>query len=110
MAKDSSLVETSVKLNKEYNWAEIYFPKSEDQSYALTVYPGALTDFFESTNDTLQFNANTRLASDYGTLNLTLLNVERFPVIVQIVDSKYEVVAEEYLIENRPIFFDELTP
>src|SRR5690606_31073659 len=71
MAKDSSLVETSVKLNKEYNWAEIYFPKSEDQSYALTVYPGALTDFFESTNDTLQFNANTRLASDYGTLNLT---------------------------------------
>jgi uncharacterized protein (DUF2141 family) len=110
MAKDSSLVEASVRLNKKYNWAEVSFPKTEEQSYLLTVFPGALTDFFETTNDTLQFNANTRVASDYGTLNLTLVNVARFPIIVQIVDSKYVVVAEEYLTENKTVFFDELSP
>ena len=110
MAKDSSFIEPSVRLNKKYNWAEISFPKTEDQSYAVTVFPGALTDFFESTNDTLQFNATTRVASDYGTLSLNLVNVARFPVIVQMLNSKYVVVAEEYLTENKPVYFDALSP
>ena len=77
---------------------------------AVTVFPGALTDFFESTNDTLQFNATTRVASDYGTLSLNLVNVARFPVIVQMLNSKYVVVAEEYLTENKPVYFDALSP
>ncbi|MDC8002173.1 Ig-like domain-containing protein [Aequorivita todarodis] len=110
MAKDSSLIEPTVKLNSEYNWAEVFFPKTEDQSYQIKVFPGALTDFFEKTNDTLQFSINTRLASDYGTLNLTLINVDRFPIIVQMVDKKYNVVAEEFLSENKTVFFDELSP
>lgn len=110
MAKDSTLVETSVRLNKKYNLAEVSFPKTEDQNYSITVFPGALTDFFERTNDTLQFSANTKIASDYGTLSLTLANVARFPIIVQMVDKKYVVVAEEYLTENKTVFFDELSP
>ena len=110
MAKDSSLIETAVRLNKKYNWAEVSFPKTEEQGYLLTVFPGGFTDFFESTNDTLQFTANTRVASDYGTLSLTLANVARFPIIVQLLDKKYLVVAEEYLTENKTVFFDELSP
>jgi len=110
MDKDSSLVETSVNLNEKYNWAEISFPKTEDQRYLLTVFPGALTDFFGTTNDTLRISANTRLASDYGTLSLTLANVRRFPIMVQMVDKKYVVVAEEYLTENKTVFFDALSP
>ncbi len=110
MTKDSSFVEASVKLNNEYNWVEIFFPKKEDQSYLVKAFPGALTDFFETSNDTLQFNLNTRIASDYGTLHLTLVNVNRFPIIVQLMDSKYNIVGEKYLNENKPIFFDELSP
>ena len=110
MAKDSSFVETTVTLNKEYNWAEIFFPKTEDQNYIVKLLPGALTDFFEKTNDSLQFNLNTRLASDYGTLNLSLKNVEQFPIIVQILDTKYNLVAEEYLAESKDVFFDALPP
>ncbi|HNP67931.1 MAG TPA: Ig-like domain-containing protein [Aequorivita sp.] len=110
MAKDSSFVETTVKLNKKYNWAEVYFPKAEDQTYSVKLLPGALTDFFEKTNDTIQFNLNTRLESDYGTLNLTLVNVEEFPIIVQILDSKYNIVAEEYLTESKYVFFGALSP
>lgn len=110
MAKDSSFVETTVTLNKKYNWAEVYFPKTEDQTYSINILPGALTDFFEKTNDTIQFNVNTRLESDYGTLNLTLVNVEAFPIIVQILDSKYNKVAEKYLTENKDVFFGALSP
>lgn len=110
MAKDSSLVDATVKLNKEYNLAEVFFTKNEDQSYLIEVFPGALTDFFEMSNDTLQFSVNTRLESDYGTLNLTLVNVNRFPIIVQMMDSKYNIVGEKYLSENKPVFFDALSP
>ncbi len=110
MARDSSLIESSIRLNKEYNRAEIFFPKQEDQSYNVKLFPGALTDFFEKTNDTLYFNVNTKLVSDYGTLSLTLANVDRFPIIVQMIDSKYNVVAEEYLTENKNVYYDELAP
>lgn len=110
IAKDSSFVEATVKLNKEYNWAEVFFLKKEDQNYSVKVFPGGLTDFFDASNDTLQFNVNTRLASDYGTLNLTLANLNRYPIIVQMVSSKYNVVAEEYLRENKTVFFDALSP
>ena len=110
MAKDSSLIEASIKLNKKYNWTEIYFPKQEDQSYNVKLLPGALTDFFEKINDTLYFNINTKQVSDYGTLNLTLANVESYPILVQMLDSKYKVIAEEYLTENKNVYFDELTP
>ncbi len=110
MAKDSTFVKPSVKLNKEYNWAEIFFPKKEDQKYIVKLLPGAVTDFFEKSNDTLLFNLNTRLAADYGSLSLTLVNLDRFPVIVQLVDSKYNVVAETYRTENKTVIFDELSP
>ncbi len=110
MTKDSLFVEPSIKLNRKYNLAEIYFPKQEDQSYNVKLLPGALTDFFEKTNDTLFFNINTKQVSDYGTLSLTLINVESFPIMVQMLDSKYKLVAEEYLTENKNVYFDELPP
>ncbi|MBB6681950.1 Ig-like domain-containing protein [Aequorivita sp. 609] len=108
--KDSVLVDTEIRLNKKHNLAELHFPKEEDESYNISIMPGALTDFFEKTNDTLYFNVKTRLSSDYGTLSLNLVNVNRFPIIVQIVNSKYNVVAERYLTENIPVYFDELSP
>jgi hypothetical protein len=35
---------------------------------------GALTDFFEKSNDTLNFKLNTKPVEDYGTLPLFLIN------------------------------------
>lgn len=117
MTKDSSFITPMVKLNSKYNWAEVYFPKSEAQGYVIKLFPGALTDFFDKTNDTLQFNINTRNTSDQGTLNLNLVNVDRFPIIVQMLNSKYDVVAEEYLSampdgeeEKKNVYFDEISP
>lgn len=110
MDKDSVLVKAEIKLDKKYNRAELFFPKTEDQAYQVQLLPGALTDFFDRKNDTIRFGLATRLKSDYGTLNLTLNNVARFPVIVQLVDDKYRVVAEEYLTENKNVFFEAINP
>lgn len=110
IAKDSSLVEAKINLNKEYNFAEVFFTKQEDQNYTVNLLPGALTDFFEKSNDTLKYKISTRMESDYGTLSLTLVNVDRFPIIVQIVNSKFKIVAEEYLTESKTVDFNELSP
>ena len=110
MAKDSSLVQGTIQINETYNLAEIIFPKSEQQSYKVQLFPGALTDFFGRENDTLQLNVSTRATSDYGTLDLNLQNVDRFPILVQLVDNKFNRVAEEYLLENRKVYFDEIQP
>lgn len=110
MDKDSAVLEPTVTIDHKFNRAKVIFPKKEDQSYSITLLPGALVDFFENTHDTLRFNVKTRLVSDYGTLNLSLVNARQFPMIVQILGSKYQVVAERYLTENEAVFFDELTP
>jgi len=110
MAKDSSVVEGAIHLNKTFNLAEISFPKTEEQSYKIQLFPGALTDFFGRINDTLQVNVSTRAHSDYGTLDLSLVNVARFPILVQLVDNKFNMVAEDYLVEDRKVYFDEIQP
>lgn len=117
MTKDSSFIEPTIRLNEKYNWAEIYFPKNQEQGYLIKLLPGALTDFFDKTNDTLQFGFNTRSSSDYGTLNLTLKNAENYPIIVQMLDAKYKIVAEQYLslmpngeANKGDVYFDEISP
>lgn len=110
MARDSTIVEANIGVNRKYNQAEIYFPKTENNSYRVLLLPGALTDFFGKENDSLKFNVKTRPSSDYGTLTLTVENIERFPIIVQLVDDKYKVVAEKYLTSEGSIFFNEILP
>ncbi len=110
LSKDSVNIPAKGRLNLKYNLAEISFPKTEDQTYAIEILPGGITDFYGKTNDTLRYTVSTRMASDYGTLSLTLANVEKFPLIVQLVSKKFEVAMEKYLLQNEEIFFDEITP
>lgn len=110
MALDSTRVSSRISINRKLNQPTIFFPKTENNSYKVLLLPGALTDFFGRENDSLQFSVKTRTSADYGTMALQLENVERFPIIVQLVDDKYKVVAEDYLTSDREVYFDELSP
>lgn len=110
MSKDSVMIVPEMLLNKKTNSVDMYFPKTEDQTYSIKLIPGALTDFFERTNDTLNYKVNTKLISDYGTLEVSLSNADRFPLIVELVDEKYTIIASNYLSEDGKIFFDEIKP
>ncbi len=108
--KDSVKVEARLSLDSKYNTAKVIFPKSEEQYYNIQLLPGAITDFFETSNDTLNYAVQTKLLADYGTLTLTLNNVKQFPIIVQLVDTKFKVISEEYINENKPVLFDYISP
>jgi hypothetical protein len=72
--------------------------------------PGALLNYYDKKNDTLSYSFAANNLSDYGNLKVTLENVKRFPVIVQLLDEKEEVVASEYSDKSKEIIFDLLEP
>lgn len=97
-------------IDRRSNIASILFNKTDEQLYTIEILPNAFTDFFENTNDTLTYKMRTLEVSDYGELSMTLANVKKYPIIVELVDSKYKVVASRYLTENTPLYFDYLDP
>jgi len=72
--------------------------------------PEAIKDFVENVNDTITFNFRTRKLADYGTIFLTLQNVESYPVIAEVTNDKNEVISEKIVLNEEVITFDYLDP
>jgi uncharacterized protein (DUF2141 family) len=89
----------------------IDFKKEEAQKYSLKFLPGAITDFFEKKNDTLTFTTSTKNYADYANLSVSLKNVKRFPVIIELTNDKGDVIsASEYTEGKTEIEFSSLSP
>ncbi|MGM8362327.1 Ig-like domain-containing protein [Flavobacterium sp. ARAG 55.4] len=86
------------------------FQKEVAQKYSFNILPGALTDFFDQTNDTLNYQISTKSLEDYGNLKVKLENVKSFPVIIELLKSTGDVVTSEYVNENTTINFKLLDP
>ncbi|MCW5518342.1 Ig-like domain-containing protein [Aureitalea sp. L0-47] len=110
MDKDTLPVRFSSVIHPKNNLAQFIFETSEDQRYQMEMLPGALTDFHENVSDSLSFTANTKQLSDYGTISLQLQNVKQYPVIVQLLTEKFEVVNEQFLKEEAAVYFDYIDP
>ncbi|MCB9426573.1 MAG: Ig-like domain-containing protein [Flavobacteriales bacterium] len=94
-----------------YKRTKVLFKKEPETKYTLRIFPDAIEDYFGETNtDTLRTTFSTKDLTDYGNLTLTLENVKRFPVIVQLTNEKGEVKASEVVSAIRPIVFDALQP
>jgi hypothetical protein len=100
--KDSVAVDFTTEYD-EFNQKLFFnFIKEPEQKYNVTLLPGALTDFYERKNDTLQYKLSTKGTGDYGNLTMKLENLKSFPVIVQLTDNKGKVLDSEYL-ESEPV-------
>lgn len=109
--KDSVAVDFSTEYDEFEQKLYVDFKKEPVDKYNMTFFPGALTDFYEKTNDTLAFKLTTKEHADYGNLVLNLRNVKRFPIIVEITNKKGDVVlASAYSEGNTKITFDLLQP
>ena len=63
-----------------------------NDTYKMKLLPGAITDFFEEFNDTLEVQLRTKKPSDYGSVTLQLLGVPSYPIILQLTDEKEKLV------------------
>ncbi len=86
------------------------FIKEPLQKYKLTMMPGAMTDYMERINDTLNYTMETRNTSEYGNLRLKLENVREFPVMIELTDSKGEIQYSEYSESETQIDFNGIKP
>ena len=108
--KDSAEVKFTTEYDEFHQKLKFLFQKEPLEKYNLKLLPGALLNYYDKKNDTLSYNFTTNNLSDYGNLKVTLENVKRFPVIVQLLDEKGDVAASEYSDKNKEIIFDLLEP
>ena len=111
--KDSTQIPATTFIDNRYNIASLVFDKQEDQLYSIQILPEAMTDFYGNKSlDTLGYNFRTQTAADYGTITFTLQNAKNFPIIVELVDSKFKVIRKNYITsaQDDPSYFDYLEP
>jgi hypothetical protein len=86
------------------------FKKNPSEKYSFTILPGALTDFYEKSNDTLIYTVNTKSTAEYGNLRVILQNLKNFPVIVELTNANGDLIASEYSESNTTVDFNLLEP
>jgi hypothetical protein len=81
----------------------------ENTSYKLFVEPGAVSDIYGKTNDTVEIAFQTQKSDYYGKIILSPES-RAFPLIIQLLDEKETKISEKYLNENGSVTFDYLAP
>ena len=108
--KDTLAVPFSTRINSKENAAALIFDKQEEQNYSITLLEGALTDYFGNVSDSTVVRQTIKTASEYATLQLTLANANDFPLMVELINEKFEVAKQKYITQNEPVLFDYIKP
>ncbi len=108
--KDSAEVKFTTEYDEFNQQLKFNFKKEPLEKYNLKIFPGALINFNDKKNDTLTYSFSTNNTTDYGNLKVTLENVKRFPVIVELTTEKGEILATEFSEKSNVINFDLLEP
>ena len=74
------------------------------------MYPNALTDIFNTSNDTIISQFKTRSLEDYGEITLDVKNTKKTPVIIQLTDLNDKTIAQETTSVSKNISFKYLNP
>ena len=107
---DSIYITYKAFISKKESSVGFLFEKKFKTSYKLNLYPDALVDIFETSNDTVISQFRTRSIEDYGEISLAIQNPEKVPVIIQLTDINDVTVAQETSSENKTISFNYLIP
>ena len=107
--KDSLPVQFTVKLDTLLNRYSFPIELKEEESYKIEVFPGAFTDFYGSSNDTLNYSLRTKSKSAYGNLRVNLVNAQ-MPMLVQLVSANGDVKYERYVTNSSNVDFTYLVP
>lgn len=108
--KDSTKVNFTTFLDKSKKKLKLNFEKKYNNRYQFSLLPSAIEDLFRNVNDTLNFTVTTKHPDDYGAINITLHDVKKFPIIVELVDADFNLIKKMYSTENKVFKFKNLIP
>jgi len=97
-------------ISKKENKIGFIFQKKFKKTYKLNVYPNALTDIFNTSNDTIISQFKTRSLEDYGEITLDVKNTKMTPIIIQLTDINDKTIAQETTSVSKNISFKYLNP
>jgi len=113
-----SMMEDSVEVSQKYSIiadsvnvrkAEMRASWKEKGKYKMMMLPGAFTDIYSHTNDTIEISFSVQEKAFYGSLLLTLSEVKS-PVLVQLMSEKETVLKTKLVTNDGLVVFDYLLP
>ena len=107
---DSLVVPFTSSINSNQNKIIFDFEKTPNDRYAIQLLPNAATDFWGSTNDTLNIILGTKKLEDYGIIILTVETEGTYNYFLQLLDARGDVVRKALKSENNRHTFDYLLP
>ncbi len=110
MSRDSLNVRYTAKIADNYDRILFDFEKKYKEQYRIQILPEAIKDFLGNSNDTLNFGLGTKKPADYGNVYFTIKNVKSYPIIVDLMDEKYNIIERKYLNEEKELPFLNLVP
>ena len=109
--KDSVAVAFTAKYDDSNQQIVFDFKKKLSENYTITLMPDAVTDYLEQSNKkNILFTVNTKSQEDYGNLKVSLQNVKRFPVLIQLTNKEGVVMATEYCESKTKVEFNFIDP
>ncbi len=108
--RDSVEIAYSTVLSENKLSVDLNFEKELKSTYALELFPGAITDLFGTQNDSLKVKFQTKSPSSYCSIFLTMNNIKSYPIIIDLIDDKGDVIVKKYAEQEQEYEFKNLLP
>lgn len=108
--KDSTTIPFEVTKDTIFTQVNVAFTRDEKSAYNIQFLPGAITDFFESINDTLNYSFSTKEKSDYGGIEFQLQNATKFPYLLRLTNAQGEILQTVQTTRQTSFTFELLEP
>lgn len=108
--QDTVPVPLTLQLDSALNKVKVGFLKQPSRNYSLQLLPGAVTDFFGDTNDSITYRLSTKGLADYGNLRMYLQGLQEENIILQLTDEKGVTKREIIAAEPQAFEFNALEP
>ena len=108
--KDSVQVPFSPIKRTKNNDIHFVFDKKYNEKYHMRLLPKALTDIFETHNDSLNYQFKTTEPEDYGSISLSVNNASSSGVIIELLKEQSRAVVAKKILKKGIVKFDLLPP
>ena len=108
--KDTLPIPFEGKILAAENLIELNFEKQLDNNYSIDLFPGAMEDFYQNTNDSIRYSLSVKKLEYYGTLEVLMSSIKDQAIIVELLDEKLEVQRSVIHPKGNKLIFKHLEP
>lgn len=108
--QDTIKVKYKAQYAKFKNKIYLNFDKKHESKYSVDILPKAFIDIYNTPNDSLSFQVQTKKPDDYGIINVDVKSAKKTSFIVELIDAKDKIVRTAKIGKPKTIKFELLEP